>query len=782
MTNTQASVSSPATHTILDIGTKAEDYQRLINDIRLQKELKGKPEIEKQIYFDTSGAIDMLTGMHGMIDRGRINQRYYDRLTTLVYALAYKHWLGEIYTLPPHSEELFNKIKNNQYRFPDQPADKFESLEKEFWADRKLKIDQFQADLADEKKREHWIELLKEESVDLFKGVYLTDRTSFWKRRYKYLVKEAEILRFSSDMDYRLGDLTQSKLFTPLLKYLNSKREKSSNNYIDAIVLCMLDKKLEQFKSDKTNQLPLFFSDQEHILEAVSHFSKQSEIFGRRPFVYEGETGNYLIVRNANFFIIEGLFNAIQKHSSPAALESYERVLESLQEWLLGVKSRSEDPEAGAEQAEMIKIDFREQSAAKFFLEFFDRWWDKQGFEELKQVVVSSYLEENRSQIEKQIADYIEEERDRINKQFEGYEGRIMIIRKTWNHFDLLPKFVRDNFAPTGGGFDIFKEFGPRFSYTEKVCEATQDLADRIFDAVFRNDKDELGHAEAEVVTNLINGLFGRSQTNEEKDKKLDQLAIALAIFWVFEFFDLICEVCQIIRKQYEQDDSNDDMYPSPSIALMHAAAVIQGRSKDQKLVERILKCVNRKFGEKYNVWIGLSYINYLRWNDKADSFKFPERLSPEEIRFNRETPYLTEALKYSKKAVDYLEDRRKDPREGSKIKHRQRKYYYALNNYIFFQTICAPAIEFETEEMSGYAEKLEDSSRNPDYWQADRFPDTLSRYFFRRAFLAAARKEEYAQLLSEAIRYNEMAIKGTTKEKNIYFVLRRQLMELQQV
>lgn len=762
-------------HTILDIGSKTEDYQRLINDIRLQKELQKKQGIEKQIYFDTYSAIDMLTGMYGLIERDRIKENNFERLSTLVYALAYKQWLGNIFTLPPHSEELINKIKTDLHLFPETPFEKFDMLEKDFWAGRKLRIDQFQLDLADTERREHWIKLLKDESPDLFKGVYLADRSSFWKKRYKYLVKESKILCFSSDLDYKLGDITQDKLFTPLLKYLNGKKpHRSSNNYIDAIMLCMLDKKLEYFKSGDSAQLPLFFSDQEHILDAVSHFSEQLDVFGRRPFTFEGESGPYRIVRNANFFIIEGLFNAVKKHSTPAALESYEKALESLREWLARVKNL----DGGAETEEKIKKDFQEQSAAKFFLEFFDRWWEKQGFEELKHVVNNNLLEENRDQIEKEVAEYIEEERERIDRQL----GRISIIKNTWYHFDGLPSFINNHFKAPRVKFDVFKEFGPRFSYPETLCKEIQYLVDRIFDAILQNDTDELRRVEAEVVTNLINGLFGKLNSKTESDEKLNQLAKALAIFWIFEFYDLIGEVCQIIRKQFEMDDSTDDMYPSPSIALMHAASIIQGRSKDEALVERILQCVGKKFGDRYNVWIGLSYINYLRWNDKADTFKFPELLSSHEIAFNRENPYLNDAIKFSKMAVEYLENRRKDPKEEPKIKHRQRKYYYALNNYLFFETISAPADEFEKKEIREYADKLEESSRNSDYWQSDRFPDTLARYFFRRSILAAHNKVEEARLLDEAIRYNDMAIRGSKREKTIYLILKRQLLERKKV
>lgn len=782
MSSDQVKAVPLKTSSILEFGDTAEAYEGLIDDIHLQRELDQGQAVDKDIYFDTSSIIDMLTGMSGLFKGGKINWEYYSRTSPLVYALAYRNWLGPIFTLPPHTEELINQIQNNQRRFPEKLTEKVSILEKQFWGERRLKVHEYKAALNNQEELEDFVIRLKEEAVDLFKGVYLLSKNSFWKSRYKYLVDERKIFQFSNELDYQLGDLTRMPLFTQLLKHLNSQRSNmSSNNYIDAIALCMLDQKLQNYydhKSDTSTSIPIFFSDQEHILEAVKLFS-QKPVRGRAPyFTYKGISGDYLIVRNANYFIIEGIMNALREQGEEKRLSEYVQALQSLQRWLQG-QNKSILPETSENATAKITSDFQEQSEDKFFLEFFDRWWSDDGFDELKQVLDNNQLEGKRKDIDLKIHEYIDQERARINKRLSGYKGRISIIKKIWNGFKDVSAYVQNNFVNDGRTISVFKDFGPRFSYTEEVCEEVQILIDRIFAAVFHNDPNDLEDAKATIVSDIVNGLFGKPLLEEEFRQKFNDVAKGLAIFWIFEKFDTIHAICEIIREQYQiHRPAKDDMYPSASIALLHAAAILRGNSNDQKLAFQILHCVESKFSNRYNVWIGLSYLYYLKWDQRSDGFFFPELLPKSKQQINQTDPHLKKALYYSKMAIDWLEDRRNalDDVAQEKQKYRQRRYYYALNNFLFFKTLCATPKAFI--ELKSEALKLEECARISDYWQDDRFPDTLSRYFFRYASLAS-NKELFDLYLEDAMRYNKMAIDGIRKEKNIYRSLKRNLDEL---
>ena len=103
---------------ILDLKNVAS----LGQDIKFQRELGYSPYLKKQIYFDTSGVIDMLLGIDGLFQGQKIQWWSYKRPSTLVFALAYKNWLGSIHTLSPHTQELISIINNNKILFKEYPS------------------------------------------------------------------------------------------------------------------------------------------------------------------------------------------------------------------------------------------------------------------------------------------------------------------------------------------------------------------------------------------------------------------------------------------------------------------------------------------------------------------------------------------------------------------------------------------------------------------------------------------------------------------------------------
>lgn len=766
---------------------QVKSLEQLTNDIHFHKTLVENPGIRRQIYFDAAGVINMLLGMASIYktsESGKALQwPHYYSASTLVYALAYRNWLGNIYTLPPHTDEFIRKIQDDRMLFRDYVASEVERLEKDFWDERQLKIHYLKDALSDRDHLKAWVAQLKGESVDLFKGVYLGSEKGYWKVRYKYLVKEKQILQFSdkSDYEYKLKDIAQGKLFNSLLSYLNEKRKKSSNNYIDTISLCHLNQKLQQFRAgaDKSLALPVFFSDQELILEAVHHFSQQM-IDGHYPFRYQED---FLIVRDANFFIIDGIYNAIRnKKGAEQDLEQFLATLEKVSheaKLLADQPGDSKAPLSGSLTdgfPRALQEGFKHSSEEQVFLDFFENWWLEGGYNELIHVVGEAVLDSKRQAIDQHVHQYIEQERRKLAAQFSQYGGRIALIRKAWNQFNNLFESIKKGFKETGVNLDVFKELGARLSFPDRLCEEIQESIDRIFEAVQHDDRHELEAVEAEVVNSLVIGLFEQSHSEAEKSYHLDQLAKGLAILWIFEKYDLIVEVCDIVRQQCEADTSNTDSYPNPTFALLHAASIFLGRSHDNGKALEIIHCVEQKFVEQnYKVWISLSYLYYLLWNINPDGLKFPE--ISDNLNWVRELEgvengdFVRRAIEYSQKALDWLEQHRNDESAKDKQQYRQRKYYYALNNYLFFKTIFADQGEFK--QLFPLAESFENSSVNPDYWHPDRYSDTLARFFFRYAVLAVSNRE-FALYLKYAKRYNKLSIENSKRDKQIYHILGR--------
>lgn len=756
---------------------KINKNSKITDDIQFHNAIQEQRLLNTEIYFDTSSVIKMLMGIGGLLKGSKINWDDFHSHSTIVHALAYNNWLGAIHTLPPHTTELLNKIQSKTPPLEERIPDEHIIQEKEFWVDLNnefLKLEQKRADFWTNL---DWVKGLNAQSVDFFRGVYCGADQAFWKNRYKTL-RESSILCFSTETDYRLGDMQKSPLFTPLLRYLNEKRrERSSNNYIDTISLCLLDEKLRQFQIRQPIEggiaLPLFFSDQEHILDAVREFSQRPDPQGRRPFMYMApDRREYPIIRDANFFIITGVFHAIKNQKPYDYLKVFSDTLTNYVNDQSGLNKR---PYLAQALSETTRQPLETQSEEKILLEFFDQWWMQEGFEELKKVLDETLLNKNRKKIDEKVLDFVENERKRLDEAFSGYNDRIDIIRKAWGGLNNLHYFIKGNFSDKNN-IDIYKEIGPRFAFPEKICEEVQSLIDRIFEAAEANAMGTLEEIKGEVITDLISGLFDTASNREENFNKINRLGRALAVLWVLEKYDLINSVCNIVRKQYETTHKKSgDKYPCPTIAFLHAAAQFLGRTKDEEAALRIIGCIKGKYDNNYKIWVSFSYLYYLLWDCSADDFDFPE-LNPD----NAETPnlntklYLEYASEYSRKAIEWLEVRRKDPEQKRKEKYRQRVFYYALNNYIFFQTIAASSIDFL--KLKPLVDKLAKISRNIDYWQEDRFSDTLSRYYRRMAYLHP--QAAYNHYLLTAYEFNVNAIKFSKRQKNLYKALQLQLNE----
>ena len=291
-----------------------------------------------QLFFDTYAALDMLLGLKKIADGG-FKKDLFLLPETLVYALSYQHWLGPIHLLPPHTEELIFKIKDSDNSLlNDKSATPFEAQEQEMWGALGLNTIQSAPPISSGAKKSAWLHALKAESSDLFKAFYLLQESSSWKARYKQLTT-SNVLHFSQEQDYRLGDITKTPLFNDLLTAFNRARpRRSDNNYMDAVALCLLDQKLQAFEaSDGQLPLPIFYCLQPNILDTVAAFSEKTYEKGHRPFTWKHENKAHLIVRNSDFFVLFGVMKALQDQNHG----SYDRFFKVADDFLSGQIGRA---------------------------------------------------------------------------------------------------------------------------------------------------------------------------------------------------------------------------------------------------------------------------------------------------------------------------------------------------------------------------------------------------------------------------------------------------------
>ncbi len=764
-------------------------YDEIAEGMRFWKIIQQDNNIKTKIYFDSAGAVDMLTGTNSVFKGNTFQKPLYERPSNLVYALASRKWLGDIYMLPPHTEEFIDSLTFNDRLFPPHRTDETSHQREELWYTL-LKTRDLQGlgELIKGKQKmdKDIIHEIQRHPYHIFLGLYLTAGRNFWKFRYKDIVKEKAILRFSHETDYEFGDVTDSDLFRAVNNALNKKRARTANNYVDAIALCILDEKLQKAENQEEEPtiLPLFFSNQDHILETVQELSREPDkSTGRTPFLYTDKHSGacFPVVRKASFFIIEGFVNAMRLNNNEAAIFELESTLNRIVREEKQLKQERNGVNAFRKMhSEYLEPDLHE----RVMLEFFDRWWQDNGAEEIMRELELHMEYENQEELDQQIHQQIEEDRIRLRTKIKGFGPRIKIIREAWHSLIGLNNFIREKFVEPQASSDAFNEFGPRYNFSALVCDKIQKWIDRAKEIVASGDEGELKALEADVISDLIDGLFEQEKDETAKKSRLDKLVASIGFFFFFERYDVVQNACDIVRHRHQEQTRNPgEQYPTPSIALIHAASVFHSRGQHTSIAEpeeralKIIECVDEKAKGNYKIWIGLSYLYNLLWEYRIKNYKFRELYEPHDFFDNilpsKGAEYLQHAIRYSKAAIDFLEKLFKEDDDPKKLKQRRQKYYYALNNYLFFKSLYTTPEEFAT--LDYLREKLDEITHDLEYFQEDRFSDTLARYYFRSAILT--KDKRYFEIdLDDAIDFNQRAIRSRPKElyRNLERLLRR--------
>jgi hypothetical protein len=754
----------------------------LSEGLKFWKLTKKDNAIAVNIFFDSSSLIDMLLGVGSLYRSQMFNESSYNNPCNLVYALAYRNWLGTIFLLPPHTEELIDNISNNNRLFPrsnNQDANK-QQIE-EMWIKllNTADLSTLNRILRESHKQmnQSFIDEIQQHPYHPFLGVYFAQHDSNWRKRYVHLVKREQIVQFSEDSDYPIADILKSDLYHILLQSLDKDRSsRTANNSIDAYALCILNEKLNKFSLSNTDSLPLFFCNQDPILKAVNSIPSDYLYAGRRPFHYVDPLTDeaFSIIRNSGFFIIDGFFNAMQKNKDEKAWQEFYDALHSIikQKQDIGIDAK----------LEKVKDRIEPEVHGKVMLEFFDRWWNNKGIDEILDTF-NLQEDSNPGQLAEQVASHVEEERTRLAKSIQGFGSRYSIIKKAWHVLRRFRADVEEEFINKKLKINAFDDFGSRVDYSDEVCEIIQDWVDRVMNAVELKDEVERKTIESEVINDLISVMFEKIDHYGYDADKLNRLAASIGFFFCFKKYDLVAQVCTEVRKRHVQifPDLKDDKYPSHSIALIHAASLFQGDKVSPAKAEaealEIIECVETKNETNYRAWIGLAYLYILLWKYRMmNGYKFRELMSLADYQSmiqSKGVQYHHKAINYSKSVIDFLTPERlnQDPQKYS------RKYYYALNIYIFLSTFYTNYENFN--KLKVFVEKLEGVSAIDGIYQESRYSDTLARYYFRLA-LVSRNEEKYNLYLDRAKLFNEKA--RMSEPKPLYFDLKHQIEDWEHV
>ncbi|GJM32420.1 MAG: hypothetical protein DHS20C18_14210 [Saprospiraceae bacterium] len=770
---------------------KIDNLSNFSQIFEFQKELDEDYGDKKQIFFDSSSVISMAAGLTDMF-HGKFRNSFYKDPQTLLLSCVYQGWLGPIYLLPPHLQEFIDK-RDSSRLFPPRFNKK---LIDEIWLELKLDyLAELKMNYAEDKLDKiqdfYKYENIKKDAIDYFKLIYLT-KDSFWKERISHLLASKNpLLKITQFPEYNLNKiLHQDSLFKRIKSSLDVVRPyRPKNNYIDGIALCFLQELLSTHSSSiggkSSTPIPLFFTDDKAISEVVKKISEE-EIDGIFPFIYEGRSGKNLIVQDANFFLVDAVF---QKGRGMDLFKEFDDFIEQFWEWAED-SSSVQTMEKHTEHSDELK----KETQDTVFLKFLKHWWDNNGLEHIKHITHDHYENEKElSKIDEQFEETekrFREDLKRVNVQMGKTKEIFDILKDAYDELRSLKADFKKKFPDRHNlSYNPYDEFSTRFSFSLDCCERVQKLLidlNRSIDEKTESFED----VRADIITDLLASVNEEDlhqltqlqkkpmdKQNKEQRNKINLYA-ALGLLWTLEKFTLLEKICEIIRNKYSSIDTKN-VYPDYQVAILHAAAILRNPLDDDIFkVKKILACIESKFAkDKYPVWINLSYGYYLLWKQKISQHVIPELLHPKDVSVNMDKlvlSYFKNGRDYIKKAVKYLEIElnKKDKKEdkgSTKKALRYRRFYYALNNYVYFEVMSLSSQAFEELELGRYVRMLEEAPEK-GLGQA-RYRDTLARYYQRKAALYIIKENfnleklpEYQNLIERSINLVKTAVEEAKK------------------
>jgi len=722
----------------------------LYEDKQFHEFIKNSSTTPK-IYFDAADWIEIICGLSALMEWDRsnmsktINFEKFNSLDYIVYGMVLQGYLGKVYILDPHYFEFISIRKKRKTLFPPKEKEKNDQLLLAFYFQLEREFEALQFYNADKKKVEEIVEKITTNYKELFKMCFLTYKTS-WQERFKYLAMDEEILVFPEIKKDFNDRTTKTKLYTAIKDELDKIRTtRTTNNKIDALAFTLFQNQINIYNQGNTNQLPIFYCTQSDLLDVIKGLSKREDLdfpFTTKKSSASNSKERFLLVRDANFFILHGTY--LSKNIN----KPFEDFLPEFRQSLDKFRFRS-DLEISAN--ENVGIDF------------LDRWWRKKGREQLLEYFLANKRSKNiDEELNDQVIEFIVSEEEKREKNFQ----RLKFSQEIWENLINFPEEIRQRYSPVQlNNLDVEREFGTRYAYRKDVCERiTLRLHHyaKIFALSVITSQRDADIEILEFVDVITDGVFD--------DPTGQTVGEGIAILFLLEKYDLIIYIVEkaitIIGSDKKQNEKKID-YP---IKLIFAVSLIhslkQKRGQITRKTEYILDDI---LGENisYSSKIGVALVYFYLWKKDEPFIKFPEKFSLDrrEKRLSKKHfSFLRKSMDLLKEVIDWLKIVVEDNSDQEKWVWRNKKYFYALNLYLFSCHFGASAKQFN--EMDDIAEELENVHGSDLFWQ-NRFSDTLARYYQRKAFLSKSEKEYKINLETAYAWTNEAILKAKDKSSD---------------
>lgn len=681
----------------------------------IEDELITTKGLKRRVFFDAYDIISMIQGVwHFNKDYHFAFEKFKNQKNCGIHGIAAKGWLGSISMLKPHQDEFIYKFTNNDIDFPKNITFSQSDIESEFLFNLGIKKPQIFRDLSNSRFIEY-VDELKMNSLLLFKSNSILC-PYHWVNRYKKFFETDKIINLSFEQISH-DELMKTDIFKLASSKLDNCRPKQSfSNYMDALSIAQLQDLCNHFKhSDFKEPLPIFYTGSDILQNVLKEIHEENFTLLSYPHPYIVD--KYIpIYRYEQFFFIDPIFNLKDNQIVYEAIDDLHKLKNNLK-ILIKTNYNSFNIVSDKEISDFIGQDVE--------IEFFSKIWLKKGYEEFRESILKylEYYDFYDEKVEKIVILEKEKIKKRFEKEIEYNSLLYQVITQLSN--------IREETKKINKIYDRiinpFTDFGlTRFSFTKNICKSINELVYTLF----KNVSNENRIAEEDLdnsITKLIDYLIRGSSENNQ----IEELNIGLAILWIYGKYDLIEKLSSyFLRNKCKLDIFSDSELNS--FYTLYASGAVYSNNVNIDSINIILDHHNNLATKDFRFKLSHSFILFQLWNYYTRKITIPELANESQKNAIRQN------INIHSKVISLLEEAilSLEQTEFWKNQYLRRKYYYIVNNYIYYCSKGCSWKKFVSNKLEGYYVEIRDNKNDSNVWQ-NRFFDTLGWYDFRKAVIA---------------------------------------------
>ncbi|MCW3095402.1 MAG: hypothetical protein JWL77_1020 [Chthonomonadaceae bacterium] len=695
-----------------------------------------------ELFFDTSDVRKAILGMEAFTpDHFQIEQFRHRR--TLVSCLAASGWLGQFGMLPPHQAEILRHI---EYFEKTRPI----TVNNNGFAERFLEavsqrsVNQTVIDTLQSQDINDMISALLEnmDSTETFFKAIQCIQGGNWEERLNTMVEGNFFCADPMLVDY--PTLIKSPEFMKIYSVLEEKRQggpegkrnRSQNNFADAVALALLSIKAQSFTRRLSPLIPCYY-DSTGLFAAALRDAKLNVICtspdGRELEVLQDDT--YFLFRSTFRPPREISSDGVAKHNGPPTrygtleqLQELQRDIESLRQ-TPGALTQERIKEITLNQVPLTELIQELQQASfleKVWLPFAAAEQVKMSVQNLKGTLWRGAVSTSENpNAQKQVKAKTKEFRQLLSANAEEH----LRVAQLWNGLDNGLKdfaaIVSNNVAYTQ---DIAPETMNIFLLRDVgllpfplPMSGQRAMPELLQELLFETDTDLKEDARSQVIERYYRvvksiALLKKDRQSVDIQAWNDSLVSVACILWLAHIDDLLLKIL-------ETSAEASSAYSPDCVPLLDILSLLAYQRKEKVIPneEAIFaslkaRCTDRAFFDPGSVALGLAYVYYRLYRpdeNNTKAFQIPRGNSG----------WADLAVEYARIAYEwFLTTSAQDELFAN-------KRVYALNNYLFY--MCRAENEKYRDTMKTVSIKLWEQPIN--LWHF-RYDDTLANYYLRLA------------------------------------------------